>query len=230
MMHIINWIFLIITDVFLVLLLVSSILEKEKRAACLSFLAAAVNSVVWIFFILFLSISWVSVVNTAILVLSMGMVILSLIKFFPSRPERDLSNVEQYDERDYMFSRNMLQFHPHLLEKYYSANPEKKEIDQKILQKPELGEPGHVFYDEYYSPLFEAAFTYLRSTRSAARGEAASEKQEIQTDKFVRAIKEMACYYGAVDVGITRLKPYHFYSHAGRHAENWGEKIQSTHR
>ncbi|NIR11624.1 MAG: hypothetical protein GTN82_39925, partial [Candidatus Aminicenantes bacterium] len=27
-----------------------------------------------------------------------------------------------------------------------------------------------------------------------------------------------------------RLKPYHFYSHAGRHAENWGEKIQSTHR
>jgi ferredoxin len=227
---IINWICLIITDLFLVLLLVSSILEKEKRAALLSFLAAAVNSGVWIFFILFLSISWVSAVNTAILVLSIGMVILSLVKFFPSRPERDLSNVEQYDERDYMFSRNMLQFHPHLLGKYYAAHPGKKEIDRKIFQKPELGEPGHVFYDKYYSPVFEAAFTYLHRTRGAAMGETASEKQEIQTDKFVRAIKEMACYYGAVDVGITGLKPYHFYSHAGRHAENWGETIRSTHR
>jgi ferredoxin len=228
---IINWIFLIITDVFLVLLLVSSILEKEKRAALLSFLAAAVNSGIWIFFILYLSISWVSVINTVVLVLSIVMVVLSLIKFFPSRPVRELSNVKQYDERDYMFSRNMLQFHPHLAEKYYSVHPGKKEIDQKIHQKPELGEPGHVFYDKYYSPVFDAAFTYLHRTRSAAAGgESVSEKKEIQADKFVRAIKEIACYYGAVDVGIIGLKPYHFYSHAGRHGENWGETIRSTHR
>jgi reductive dehalogenase len=43
-------------------------------------------------------------------------------------------------------------------------------------------------------------------------------------------IKNIARYYGAVDVGITRVEPYHVYSFAGRREENWGTQIDLEHK
>jgi len=226
----INWILLIIIDGFLCLLLVSSTREKEWRAAVLSFLALGANSALWILLNLFTHLKWVQGINLGVIIIFVGMVIFSLVKFFPAPVKRDLSAAEQFDERDYMFSRNNLQFHPHLAKKYYSAHPEKREIDEKIQCKPELAEPGHLFYDDYFTPAFDAAFTYLNRTQGAARGEVPAQKKRIEKEKLIGIIKNLARFYGAVDVGITPLKPYHFYSHAGRHAENWGEKIQSNHQ
>lgn len=226
----INWILLIVTDGLAVLLLVSSILEKERRAVLLSLAALAANSAVWILLNLFSHLKWVQGVNAGIILLFLGIGGFSLLKFSPAPVKRDLSAAGQYDERDYIFSRNNLQFHPHLAEKYYRAHPGKKEIDEKIHAKPELGEPGHLYYDKYYSPVFDAAFSLLIRTRGAARGEVSPQKKEIDKEKLTGVIKETALFYGAVDVGIAPLKPYHFYSHAGRHAENWGEKIQNSHQ
>jgi ferredoxin len=229
LINIANWVALTITDGFLLLLLVSSLREREKRAALFSLAAAAVNTGIWFFFIFPPSLSWVSAVNLAVVVLLIGLIVISAIKYFPSLPQRDLSHVRPFDERDAMFSRNMLQFHPHLAEIYYAAHPGAKEIDRKVHEKPELGEPGHSYYDTYYSPFFDAAFGYLARTRGAARGEAAPEKKNIDPAAFSRVIDKMARFYGAVDVGITGLKSYHLYSHAGRHAENWGERIENNH-
>jgi reductive dehalogenase len=129
-----------------------------------------------------------------------------------------------------MFSRNNLKFQPRLAGKYYAAHPEKKEIDEKIHGKPEIEEPGRLFYDSQYTPVFDAVFYHLKQTRGAAWGEPSAEKKKINNEKLAQVIQELAGYYGAVDVGITSLKPYHLYTHAGRHAENWGEKIQNNHR
>lgn len=225
----VNWIIFAISNTLLILVLVSSLLEKEQRAALISFLVVVVNSGLWIALNLFMYLKWVFFLNFGLLIFMVIFIIVSFLKFFPSVIQRDLSAVQLFDERDHMFSRNELKFHPQLAEKYYAAHPEKKEVDEKIHSKPEIEEPGRVFYDSHYSPVFDAVFHHLKHTRSAACGDPSPEKKAINNEKLVQVIRELALYYGAVDVGITSLKPYHLYTHAGRHAENWGEKIQNNH-
>jgi ferredoxin len=226
----VNWIVFAISEALLMLFLVSSLLEREKRAAIISLAVVVVNSGLWIALNLFMHFKWVFFLNFALLILLVVFVIVSLIKFFPLANQRDLSAVRPFDERDHMFSRNNLKSHPQLAKKYYAAHPEKKEIDAKIHSKPGFEEPGRVFYDSLYTPVFDAVFYHLKQTRSAARGEPSAEKKKVNKEKLAQVVQETARYYGAVDVGITSLKPYHLYSHAGRHAEDWGKKIKNNHR
>jgi ferredoxin len=226
----VNWIVLTISNILLILVLVSSIIEKEQRAAFISFLVIVVNSGLWIGLNLFMHLKCVLFLNIALLILVVIFGIVSLIKSFPSVNQRELSAVQLFDERDHMFSRNNLKFHPQLAENYYAQHPEKKEIDEKIHSKPEIKEPGLVFYNSQYTQVFDAVFYYLKQTRSAAWGDPSAEKKAINKEKMAQVIREIAGYYGAVDVGIISLKPYHLYTHAGRHEANWGEKIKNNHR
>jgi reductive dehalogenase len=229
MMLIINLIFLIFSDTFLLILFVSSIVEREKRASVISSAGFIINSLLWCLFFLFGHLKPVSVLNIVVVSGILLFVFISLIRFFPGKEDRNLANAEKFDERDNMFARNNLQFHRELAGKYYAAHPEKKEIDRKILDKPELGEPGATYYDPYGSPIIDAAFTYLARTRLAASGENNREKKKITKEEITGNIKNIAHIYGAVDIGITELKPYHLYSHKGRHKEGWGDVVNNDH-
>jgi len=220
---------LIISSAAAMLFLVSSLLEKERRAAALSLAGLLINIGIWGFFIVSPHVPRVGPLNLAVLILMVIFVIVSLIRDFPGKPERDLTEHRQFDERDHMFARNGLKFQPHLAKKYYAAHPEKKDIDEKIHNKPELGEPGSTYYRKDWAPVFDAAFHYLGRMRPVTRGEVSPLKQDIEIEKTAELIKSLGKLYGAVDVGITPLRPYHLYSHAGRHAENWGEKITNSH-
>lgn len=228
-MPIINLLFLIFSDAFLLLLIVSSIIEKEKRASFISFIGLLANSLLWTAFILYGHIKLISILNISAVITLVLFALISLIKFFPRREERDLTGAGKYDERDNMFARNNLQFHAGLARQYYADHPEKKEIDTKIHDKPELGEPGAAYYDHYGSPVIDAAFSYLARTKSAAAGEKNKEKKKITKQEMTGMIKKIARLYGAVDVGITELKPYHLYSHKGRHHEGWGDVVNNGH-
>ncbi|MCU0287641.1 MAG: 4Fe-4S dicluster domain-containing protein [Acidobacteria bacterium] len=231
-MHIINlidWIFLILTTALVALFLFSSIREKERRAILLAFLCLLGNGGGWIFFILFKQAKGVYYLNLAVLIGVALFVLLSLVKYFPPGKERDLSDIQKYDERDIMFVRNQLQYDPELAQKYYASHPGKRSMDKKIHARPELGEPGHRFYDAYFSPLFNAAFRYLHRTRDDSRVKISPGKKEIDTGKVTEIITAVARAYGAVDVGIVSLKPYHLYSHYGRQAENWGKELDVPH-
>ncbi|MFC2156063.1 4Fe-4S dicluster domain-containing protein [Acidobacteriota bacterium] len=228
-MRIINLVLLFISNILLLVLLVSSIVEREKRASFISFAGLFFNSLLWLVFIRFDHLSPVKEINLLVVIGIFILAVISLIPFFPHIPNRDISQAEKYDERDNMFARNNLQFHPELAAMYYSAHPEKKEIDEKIRDKPELGEPGSAYYDHYGSPVMDAAFTYLARTRFAASGEKSKEKKTITNEKMIRAIRDIARLYGAVDVGFTELLPYHLYSRFGRHKEGWGEIIKNQH-
>lgn len=48
--------------------------------------------------------------------------------------------------------------------------------------------------------------------------------------KITEVIKFIGKYYGAVDIGITRLQDHHAYSYHGRRKENWGEEINLRHK
>jgi reductive dehalogenase len=227
-----NWILFGLSNGFLLLLFSASILEKEKRAVMISVAVIAVNAPFWplLNHLHSLNLSWITPVNIAIFSFIGFSGLISLIKFFPSRPPRNLGSIDKYDERDYMFSRNNLQNHPEHANVYYSAHPDKLEIDRKIHEKPEIGEPGGIYFDEYYSPAFDASFSYLSATHSASTGSPSGSKKNIDPQKLVATIKNIARFYGAVDVGIASLDPYHLYSHAGRHHFHWGEEIHNNHK
>jgi ferredoxin len=241
----INWMVLAVSDLLLLLFLVSSLREREWRAALISILAFGMNSGLWISLHLFLYVQGVFLLNLVLLMSLAVFVILSLLRFFPSGSERDPGAARQYDERDIMFSRNNLKFYPDLAEKYYTLHPKKRETDGKIHRKPEIGEPGGIFYEPFYSQTVETLSSYLKRVRDGSReahlekssreettGEsplAASKKAPLAKEKIAQAIREISYFYGAVDIGMTTLRPYHFYTHAGRHAENWGEEIRSSH-
>lgn len=75
----------------------------------------------------------------------------------------------------------------------------------------------------------DAAFSYLARTRCAASGEKSKKKKTITNEEITRTFRGIARLYGAVDVGFTELRPYHLYSHSGRHKEGWGEVIENKH-
>ncbi|MCP4153597.1 MAG: 4Fe-4S dicluster domain-containing protein [bacterium] len=229
MTTIINGVLLLVTDILIVVFLYSSLQERENRAVGWAVFSLVGNSALWLCFVYFRESALVSGVNIAIYC---GMVVfglISVIKYFPRGEERDLSSVEQCDERDTIFGRSNLKNHPRLFETYYASHPERKEVDDKFHNKPGLGEPGHFYYDSYRSPMFESAFKYLNRTRSASGGKVAFKKDKTDSARLASEIKKFAYLYGAVDVGFTLVKPYQLYTHSGRQAESWGQEINSSH-
>ena len=128
-----------------------------------------------------------------------------------------------------MFSRNNLKFFPDLFDRYYSKNPDKRRGDETIHSQSELGDANQTYSDPLLSPVFTAAFSYLKKTRAAGRGEVASETITHSPAELTRVIKGVGRYYGAVDVGVTRLQKYHLYTHHGRNQEHWGVRIINSH-
>jgi len=157
--------------------------------------------------------------------------LISFIKYFPARSgRRDTSNAEQYDERNNMFARNNIQHHPQLMETYYALHPEKKSTDQQIHKKPEFGEKEQIYHDRYTVPCYKAAFEYLERSIPLSTGIVTEPKISIDPIQFCKTIRDMSKFYGACDISFLRLKPHHFYSHKGRHAENWGQETDQTHK
>lgn len=219
----------VLVDALIVVCLYSSIREKAGRAIVFSAAALFDNNLFWFLVIYFRGVPVVFVIGFAAMVVVVLFAIFSMVKFFPKKVAGAVP-IEQYDERDNMFSRNNLQYHPELAEEYYSRHPEQRQVDEAIWAKPELGEPGGEFYDRDITPVAEAAFAMLSRTRHIAEGEPAEKKRDIEAGRFVETIRQMAFGYGAVDVGVVGLRDHHFYSHAGRHSENYGERIESSHK
>jgi reductive dehalogenase len=50
-------------------------------------------------------------------------------------------------------------------------------------------------------------------------------KAPVDAVRLAAVLTHLARFYGAVDVGIAPLRAYHFYSHAGRTRDHWGDPI-----
>jgi ferredoxin len=214
---------------FFLILCVSSFNEKEYRAVVIALVCLLLNGLFWTGFLLsppaFQIINILTISGFALFSL------ISLLRFFPDKSlERDLSKAEQYDERDNMFARNNLQHHPKLMKKYYALRPENESTDRQIHQKPEFGEKEQLYYDKYTTPCYEAAFEYLGKSIPLSTGETAEKKISIDPVQFCTTLTEFAKFYGACDVAFLQLRSHHFYSHKGRHAKNWGDKTDQTHK
>lgn len=136
--------------------------------------------------------------------------------------------MQQFDERDMMFARMALTKDSWQYNDYYLRHPEKKEIDEQLRALPEMGQPGSVMYEEINSKMADAAFGFLSDIRLHSEGKPAEKKVIADADTFTRRIKGLAKFYHANLVGITRVKKEHYYSHRGRHEENYGEEVKDN--
>lgn len=139
-------------------------------------------------------------------------------------------DMPRLDERDIMFARAGYRDGAANYRDYYSRHPESREQDDRIRTLPGLCSPGAATYHPLHARIAGSGFRFLADIRPLAEGQAAGEKQDTAPEEITATLKGLAKYHGAKVVGVAALQPYHFYSHRGRHPENYGEEVISSHK
>ena len=138
--------------------------------------------------------------------------------------------MKKFDERDTMFARMNYKKGSEIYKDYYGRNPGLKEVDDSLRSLPAMGGEGSVMFNEINSPMVDAGFKYLNDVRKYSQGKPSENKIEVDPIVITERIKGLAKFYNAKLVGITEMKDYHYYSHRGRHEENYGEEINNKHK
>jgi ferredoxin len=136
----------------------------------------------------------------------------------------------RFDEREIMFARIRLQ--PGRLEyqAYYAMHPDHESEDNQTRTKPGLLSPNSKFANPFQFAAVEGSFMLTESLREAVDGPVSTQKHSLPPDKMTDYVKALTRYYGALEVGITELAPYHVYSHIGRGTGTYGTPIPVEHR
>ncbi|MDT8903441.1 4Fe-4S dicluster domain-containing protein [Anaeroselena agilis] len=140
------------------------------------------------------------------------------------------ADMPRLDERDVMFARAGYRDGTAHYHDYYSRRPENREQDDRIRALPGLCSPGAATYQPIHAGIAGSGFRFLADMRPLAEGQAADNKQASAPEEMTAMLKGLARYHGAKVVGVAALRPYHFYSHRGRHPENYGEEVASAHK
>jgi ferredoxin len=134
------------------------------------------------------------------------------------------------DEREIMFARARLAPGSPEFETYYSLHPEHRAGDDRTRALPGLLSPESEMADPVAFAAADASFDLCEALHPMVEGESAPHQVEIEPEVWVDRLKKLARSNGAVTVGVTRLQPYHIYSHIGRGEGAWGEPISLSHR
>jgi len=138
--------------------------------------------------------------------------------------------LNRYDERDTIFARMNYKEGTEIYEDYYGRNPQLKATDDSLRSLPQMGGEGSAMFNRVNSPMVDAAFRYLGDVRSFSEGQAAANRIEATPEVFTERVKGLAKFYNAKLVGITEMREYHYYTHRGRHEENYGQEIVRKHK
>jgi len=207
---------------------VLSLIEKEKRAA---FRGALITfSFTAIFLLVFLLPEPIQLV---IILISFGLLVLAGILFFvPTKVQLAEFNqpTHQVDEREIIFARARLEPGTHLYESYYRDHPQQKTQDDASREQTGLLSPDSRFMDPVHRASAEGSFSLTGALRDAVDGPISTDRTQSSGEDFTKIVKKLAKYYGALDCGITDLKPAHIYSHIGRGTGKYGDKVTLDHQ
>jgi len=207
---------------------VLSLAEAQRRAAGVSFLVAVLGGGIF-----FGAALLPGGGPTAVLGVTAGVTLLALV--LPALPigrfeiGHDVPS-RRVDERDIMFARARLESGTPEFEAYYAMRPENRESDDRTRSQPGLLSPEARHGDPILFAAPVGSFTLTEAIRESVDGSVAPDRQALPPARATDFIKSLARYYGALDVGITELKPYHVYSHVGRGTGAFGEPIPVEHR
>lgn len=225
--HVAGWIIEGAIVFFGLVFFLTSVFERERRAAALSLMFTVLAAALWAGVMLLTGPYLQYIVGgvAAAGVLGFINVIVPLGRSEPLTPTGEQGRV---DERDVIFARAKIK--PEDYDTYYSAHPGYKDIDDEIRALPELGEPGGRYYDRENAEIVNTMFAYLEDIGPLVDGEVARQKVEMSPEDAAARVKSYAEFLGAELVGIASLNPAYVYSHVGRGSGKFGEKINLNHK
>ncbi len=144
----------------------------------------------------------------------------------------DLGNdapASRFDEREVMFARARLQPGTPTYETYYRLHPEHKAGDDSTRARPGLLSPQAKFANPFLFAAAAASFETTEALHQIVEGTPAPRQAPLSPQEMTAYLKNLARYYGALDAGVTELRPYHVYSHIGRGPGEWGAPIALPH-
>ena len=136
--------------------------------------------------------------------------------------------IKKGDERNTLFARMAWPVDSEAYRDYYQRNPHLKEIDDELRSMPDICGEGTATYDPINSPIAEATFMFLNDIRHCAEGGPMGDAVAVEGDVMSRRIKGLAKLYGALSCRIIPMQNQFYYSHRGRHVENYGEEITES--
>ena len=136
---------------------------------------------------------------------------------------------QRVDERDIMFARARLKPGSPEYSAYYQKRPENKTIDDRTRAKPGLLSHESRLANPFLFASPKGSFGLTEALWEAVDGPLSEDRQTLSPEKTTDYLKGLARYYGALDVGITELKPTHVYSHIGRGSGTYGAPIPVEH-
>jgi hypothetical protein len=201
----------------------TSFQERERRAGALSLVIALVGGG---FFLLATQLPFpVKSIILIIVAVSMGVfLILFLLPVGVVKVGVDTPTL-RVDERDIMFARSRLVPGSPEYQAYYDMRPENEGPDAQTHAKGGFLSPSAKLYNAFRFASAFGNFYLTEALREAVTGPMAGEEQTLSPEKMTAYVIDLALYFGALDVGITELKPYHVYSHIGRGPGPWGDPI-----
>lgn len=226
MQYIVIWLFvtfLFAAGTLLVLFIVYSFMENEKRA---------IKRGIFAFLVFMAIVGGISFLPEIVYVWLLGAAaaisLLIFLKFGNRKIEFALPE-KRFDERDVMFSRNTLKEGTEKFTSFYKQHPEYKQADDKFRKKPGLMKKGATFYNEVLFNAAEATFKTVNLLQPLVEQPPEVTKTELSEKELSEFIKNWTLKLGAVDVGYTHLKPQHIYTHIGR-GEEYGKKVELNHK
>ena len=204
-----------------------SLRERESRAARISFVLAFSFSA-WFALVTLLPYTGKLVIFAAVIIGLIGSVIAFLLPVGRVAVGNDTPR-SRFDERDIMFARARLAPGTQEYDSYYAMRPENKSIDDRTRSKPGLLDSGSLYANPLLFASPKASFGLTEALRDAVDGPVSGQRLELPPGEMSAYLKDLSLYYGALDVGITHLEPYHVYSHIGRGVGTYGEAIQIEH-
>jgi ferredoxin len=201
--------------------------EKEPRAVRVSALMAIVGAGVFSLMTL-LNLETKLVLLSLLGLAVLGILILSSLPMGKVKIGNDTPS-KRFDERDIMFARDRLEPGSANYQAYYDMRPENKATDDTMRDKPGLLSPNAKLANEVLFASPEASFTLTEVMGEIVEGPVPEEQVSLPIEKMTTYVKGLARYYGALEVGVTELQPYHVYSHIGRGPGTYGGSISLDH-
>lgn len=237
---------------------ISSIWEKEKRASLFGGLQLFVMICLVIFFFYLNAVSFFNTgVGTVILVLMVLFETALSFLFLRKTPVNTKAlagtkglfadSVNQFDERDHVFSRNRsLRINSEQYNIYYSEHPELEDPDTKRRTKGgPIGRPGSIDSPDadanIAATLASLSLPHFLSTPEKyspephffVKEKVIDKKVDMSPEEATIRLKGYAKALGASLIGTTKINPLWIYSHRGEifneNWEDWGKQINLPH-
>jgi len=206
---------------------VVSVREGERRATRVAFILAGLFSIPFV--IAAMLPPPVPEIGAAVVILALMAAVVAWFTPIAERPALGGRPSRRIDERDIMFARGRLVRGSPEYESYYSMRPENNTGDDNTRALPGLLSEDAQLAEPLAFAAAKASFDLTEAMREHVDGEVAPRRIERSPEVWTAAIKELALSFGALAAGVTKLRPYHVYTHVGRGTGAYGEPVELDH-